>query len=781
LFAVGFDEAEVAEEPEEGVVVAVDDAFFEGDDGVVGDVNVFGADLGAALGDVAVADAGGFFNKGDAVGNVEGVHLEAGQADHKARAHEVVFLVVGAQHVANVLAQKALDTLAEFLGAVGVFLVKAPLGHVGVGGGKGFDFFVLLVVPRHVGDQVANDGEGFERLDDHGLGQVDVVEAGFAHERGFAVDLGRARAALGGLAVPADGQVGRLGALNAVHGVEDDHAVVNGDFVFHHLATLGVAAEHLKRGYLAFGYGASGHGASWTPRQTIRGAEVAKREERGLVGFGGLVFLGKQGFQVVGHLGFGLVAVLQTAVVATPDNGVDLFELRVVVGELFAGVAATAFATLEGALGHHGGADEHGLEIEHQMPAGVKGAATGDADFGGAGFEGFELGLGFEEFAFSPDNADLGLHEFLQVAVNGVGRFAPFAFKGLGQLGNGGVDVGLVEGDTQGVGFGKFASVEAGASAKHQQVAQAVTAQAVRAVKARTNLSGGKQAGDTRHLGLKVDHNAAHGVVGGGAHFHGAFGDVDVGQFFKLVVHAGELALDVIGVAVRDIQVHAAVGGATAFLDLAVNGLGHDVAGGEFHPFGVDVLHKALAVAVGQQAAFATDGLGNQQAFNAGGPDHAGGVELDEFHVAEFGPGFVGQVVAVAGVLPRVAGNFVGFANAAGGQHNGFGLEQHQLAGLAVVAQGPLHHAVAVFKQVGDGELHKDVDARMHAFVLQGANHLEAGAVAHMAQTAVGVATKRTLADFALGGAVKHGTPEFELANAVGGFGGVDFGHAPVV
>lgn len=85
---------------------------------------------------------------------------------------------------------------------------------------------------------------------------------------------------------------------------------------------------------------------------------------------------------------------------------------------------------------------------------------------------------------------------------------------------------------------------------------------------------------------------------------------------------------------------------------VAVDGLGHDVAGGEFHALGVDVLHKAFAVAVGQQAALAAHGLGNQQAFDAGRPDHAGGVELDELHVAEFGPGFVGQVVTVAGI-PR--------------------------------------------------------------------------------------------------------------------------------
>src|SRR6058998_1269585 len=47
---------EEAEEPAEGVVVAVDDALFEGNDGVVGDGDALGADLGAALRDVAEPD-----------------------------------------------------------------------------------------------------------------------------------------------------------------------------------------------------------------------------------------------------------------------------------------------------------------------------------------------------------------------------------------------------------------------------------------------------------------------------------------------------------------------------------------------------------------------------------------------------------------------------------------------------------------------------------------------------------------------------------------------------
>src|SRR5690606_9117272 len=48
---------QLAPDPPQRVVVAVRDALLQGDDCVVGDVDVFGADFGAALGDVAVANA----------------------------------------------------------------------------------------------------------------------------------------------------------------------------------------------------------------------------------------------------------------------------------------------------------------------------------------------------------------------------------------------------------------------------------------------------------------------------------------------------------------------------------------------------------------------------------------------------------------------------------------------------------------------------------------------------------------------------------------------------
>ena len=88
------------------------------------------------------------------------------------------------------------------------------------------------------------------------------------------------------------------------------------------------------------------------------------------------------------------------------------------------------------------------------------------------------------------------------------------------------------------------------------------------------------------------------------------------------------------------------------------------------------VEHEALALVVAQHAAFAAHAFGHQNAAHAGRPDHAGGMELHELHVHQRGAGVIGQRVAVAGVFPTVAGDLVGAADAAGGQHDGLGVKQ---------------------------------------------------------------------------------------------------------
>jgi hypothetical protein len=59
--------------------------------------------------------------------------------------------------------------------------------------------------------------------------------------------------------------------------------------------------------------------------------------------------------------------------------------------------------------------------------------------------------------------------------------------------------------------------------------------------------AGGEQARHARHLRIAIHAHAAHDVVRRGADFHRLLGDVDVRQLLELVIHAGQLALDVLG------------------------------------------------------------------------------------------------------------------------------------------------------------------------------------------------------------------------------------------
>ena len=56
------------------------------------------------------------------------MHLQTGDAHHESRSVKCVFAVVITKNVAHVLAQEALDALAELLHAVDIFLVISPVG-----------------------------------------------------------------------------------------------------------------------------------------------------------------------------------------------------------------------------------------------------------------------------------------------------------------------------------------------------------------------------------------------------------------------------------------------------------------------------------------------------------------------------------------------------------------------------------------------------------------------------------------------------------------------------
>src|SRR5215207_7653615 len=114
---------------EHRIELEVDDALLERDQRIVGDLDVLRANLSAALRDVAVAQTVIVLcrrrpGQPDILSRVEWVHVELGNPHEETRTGErgLVLLVI-AHDVAGVLAQEALDALAELLRALDVDLL----------------------------------------------------------------------------------------------------------------------------------------------------------------------------------------------------------------------------------------------------------------------------------------------------------------------------------------------------------------------------------------------------------------------------------------------------------------------------------------------------------------------------------------------------------------------------------------------------------------------------------------------------------------------------------
>ena len=134
----------------------------------------------------------------------------------------------------------------------------------------------------------------------------------------------------------------------------------------------------------------------------------------------------------------------------------------------------------------------------------------------------------------------------------------------------------------------------------------------------------------------------------------------------------------------------------------------------------------------------------------------------------------------VAGVFPAVAGDLVGAAYPTGSQDDRLGAKNPEASAFAVVAEGT-HHAAIVLQQRDDRALHVHLDALVDAVVLQGADHLQPGAVAHVRQAGILVTAKVSLQDAAVPRAIEQRAPRLQLAHALRRLLGMQFGHAAVV
>ena len=141
--------------------------------------------------------------------------------------------------------------------------------------------------------------------------------------------------------------------------------------------------------------------------------------------------------------------------------------------------------------------------------------------------------------------------------------------------------------------------------------------------------------------------------------------------------------------------------------------------------------HETATLLIRQNPAFAAHAFGHQNSHHTRRPDHAGGMKLDELHVDQICTCVISERVTVASVLPTVAGNFVRPPNSASGQHHRFGAENLEASPFAFVTKCS-DHAVAIFQEGKNGVLHIDIDALVHAVILQSPNHLQARAIAHV-------------------------------------------------
>src|SRR5437773_2681161 len=141
----------------------------------------------------------------------------------------------------NVLAEETLNALAEFLNAVNVFLLHSPIrASFGL---ESRNLLVDLVIPRNICDQVFDHRERLHRQNSDGLVLRKGIHACFAGESRSPVDFRRTRAALAGLAIPADSEVWSLVLLNVMKCVEHDHARRHWNLVISGLAAFAIAAE----------------------------------------------------------------------------------------------------------------------------------------------------------------------------------------------------------------------------------------------------------------------------------------------------------------------------------------------------------------------------------------------------------------------------------------------------------------------------------------------------------------------------------------------------------
>ena len=404
-----------------------------------------------------------------------------------------------------------------------------------VGRRERLDRLVDLVVPRHVGHEVADEREGAHRLDGDRLVEVEVGQPRLAGQARPAVDLRAARAALGGLAVPADGEVGRLVALDPVEGVEDDHPLLDRHVELVEVPLLaGAAAEDL-----------AGVRPASDPPVSGRCCRAGSRSSSGIVG---------QRRRVT---------VIEPSA-PRRDDAVDRAPAAVVGRrDSRAGCARRGSRSAARALRVMASETVSRLsQLEDEVPARVVGPAARRADVRPAPAQLGQLAERLVEVGLDAEDPDQPLHR--RPAGRAGSRTGPRprsarAARRARRVAPPGPGPGRRTASPAVAAAWAAAPAPVRAPNTSRSDSELPPSRFAPCIPPATSPAAYRP-GDGRRAGLGIDPDAAHDVVGRRPDLHRPLRDVDVGELLELLVHRRQLAPDVLGRQVADVEEHAAVG-----------------------------------------------------------------------------------------------------------------------------------------------------------------------------------------------------------------------------
>jgi len=146
-------------------------------------MDIFRTNLAATFCDIAEANAVSFPQFFDSVLGVERMHFERSDMDQKARTDELVMLAVVAQDMANVLAKEAFDAFPELFDPIDVRLFHSPgaIGCIRRPRLERFNFLFNPKIPRHIRDQILDNGKRFDWLDPDRILDWQIAQSRHAH------------------------------------------------------------------------------------------------------------------------------------------------------------------------------------------------------------------------------------------------------------------------------------------------------------------------------------------------------------------------------------------------------------------------------------------------------------------------------------------------------------------------------------------------------------------------------------------------------------------------